>query len=342
MSPAPPIQTYAVGDLPLESGEAIRDFRLTYVTHGTLSPARDNAILVLPSITGTHRRHDNLIGPGRALDPERYFVICSDTIGNGIATSPSNSREQPRMRFPRFTIRDMVHAQHRLVTEHLKLDHLLCVMGLSMGGMQTFQWGASHPDFMDALIPIIPLTRTPPWTTAVLEACRKAIMADAAWSNGEYATPPEKGMRAWRDLQVLIVRTPEWFRHQLPPGLDVREWLRQQEDALIPQFDANDFIYQSWAYDQHDIARTPGCDGDWFKALQQIRARVLILAAGNDLLNPESDPRDAHQVLRDSRYVTIPSLLGHLAGGLVAPAETEFVNEEVGRFLARLRPRPPS
>ncbi|MFN0316245.1 MAG: alpha/beta fold hydrolase, partial [Burkholderiales bacterium] len=139
---------WQAGDFLLESGESIRDFELSYVTHGTLNNARDNAVLVTISLTGNHHRLDFLIGPGKALDPERYFIVCVDPIGNGLSISPSNSPSQPASRFPRFALRDMVRSQHRLLTEALGITQLHAIVGASMGGMQALQWGVSHPRFM--------------------------------------------------------------------------------------------------------------------------------------------------------------------------------------------------
>src|SRR6185436_8939008 len=110
----PPHQLYRVGDLALESGEVIKDFSISYVTHGTLNARKSNAILVVTAIGGNHHRLDFLIGPGRALDTDKYFIICTDAIGNGLTTSPSNSTAQPRMKFPKFLIRDMIASQHML------------------------------------------------------------------------------------------------------------------------------------------------------------------------------------------------------------------------------------
>src|SRR3989454_8538598 len=115
----PPHQQYRFGDLTLESGEVIKDFSISYVTHGTLNAQKSNAILMVTAISGNHHRLDFLIGPGKALDTSKYFVVATDAIGNGLTTSPSNSRAQPRMQFPKFGIRDMVQSQHRLLTEHL-------------------------------------------------------------------------------------------------------------------------------------------------------------------------------------------------------------------------------
>src|SRR6516225_8401388 len=140
----PPHQLYNEGDLKLESGEAIRDFSISYVTHGTLNAAKTNDILMVTAISGNHHRLDFMIGPGKALDTNKYFVICTDAIANGLTTSPSNSLAQPRMKFPKFLIRDMVASQHKLLTEHLGINHVIAVIGPSMGGMQTLQWGVSY------------------------------------------------------------------------------------------------------------------------------------------------------------------------------------------------------
>src|SRR3954470_12520748 len=229
-----PHQSYKIGDLALESGEAIKDFAISYVTHGTLNAKKSNAILMVTAISGNHHRIDFMIGPGKALDPAKYFIICTDAIANGLSTSPSNSRLQPRMDFPKFSIRDMVQSQHRLLKEKFGIDHVVAVIGPSMGGMQVLQWGVSHPDFMDSLVAMVPLAKTPGWTVAVLEASRKAIMNDAAWNGGDYEAPPEQGVRLWRDiLNLLAARTPDMYAAQFKNGLDALPWMEAQEIALL-------------------------------------------------------------------------------------------------------------
>jgi len=162
----PPHQIYKMGDLKLESGDVIKDFAISYVTHGTLNAKKSNAILMVTAISGNHHRLDFMIGPGKALDTNKYFIIATDAIANGLTTSPSNSSAQPRMQFPKFLIRDMVTSQHRLLTEHLGINHVVAVVGPSMGGMQVLQWGVSFPDFMDSLVALVPLVKTPAWTVS--------------------------------------------------------------------------------------------------------------------------------------------------------------------------------
>lgn len=134
-----PHESLELGDFALTHGGVIQSFRLSYVTHGELNGTRSNAVLVLCALGSTHHRLDFLIGPGRALDPRHHCVICVDAIGNGLTTSPSNSAAQPGLRFPRFTIADMVESQRQLVQDHLGIERLHAVVGASMGGMQALQ-----------------------------------------------------------------------------------------------------------------------------------------------------------------------------------------------------------
>ena len=332
----PPHQAYSEGDLKLESGEVIKDFSISYVTHGQLNDKKSNAILMVTAISGNHHRLDFLIGPGKALDTDKYFIVCTDAIANGLSTSPSNSKTQPRMQFPKFTIRDMVQSQYRLMKEKLGIDHVVAVVGPSMGGMQVLQWGVSHPDYMDALVAMVPLAKTPAWTVAVLEASRKAIMNDAAWKDGNYEAPPEKGIRLWRDiLSLLSARTPDMYSAQFKNGMDVLPWMESQETALIKAFDANDWIYQTWAYQRHDVGTTPGFNGDTAKALASIKAKTLILTGTKDLLNPEFEPIEAGQNIGGAKVMTISpgTVTGHAAAGGGIPADVEFLNRETKAFL---------
>jgi homoserine O-acetyltransferase len=332
----PPHQLFAEGDLQLESGEAIRDFSISYVTHGTLNAKKSNAILMVTAISGNHHRLDFMIGPGKALDTDKYFIVCTDAIANGLTTSPSNSKAQPRMRFPKFTIRDMVQSQYRLMKEKLGIDHVVAVVGPSMGGMQVLQWGVSHPDYMDALVAMVPLAKTPAWTVAVLEASRKAIMDDAAWNNGNYEQPPERGVRLWRDiLSLLSARTPDMYQAQFKNGMDVLPWMEAQETALLKAFDANDWIYQTWAYERHDVGATQGFGGDTAKALASVKAKTLILTGTKDLLNPEFEPIEMGKNIPNASIKTISpgTVTGHAAAGGAIPADVEFLNKEIGAFL---------
>jgi homoserine O-acetyltransferase/O-succinyltransferase len=334
----PPHQSYAMGDFKLESGEVIKDFAVSYVTHGTLNAKKSNAILMVTAISGNHHRMDYVIGSGRALDPSKYFIIATDAIGNGLTTSPSNSKAQPAMKFPKFNIRDMVNSVQRLVKEKFGIDKLVTVIGASMGGMQALQYGVSYPDMTQSLVAIIPLGRTPAWTTNILELTRQAIMTDPAWNGGDYPpnAPPEKGMRMWaRLLFSEIVRTPEQLKADFPNNMDTVAWQNGIADNFWKRIDARDWIYQTWAYDQHNLGTTPGFNGDYYKALKSIKAKALILAGEGDLLNPEPEAREVAMYVPDARFVTLKTrvALGHWSGAGATAPENELQNREIGAFL---------
>jgi homoserine O-acetyltransferase len=340
----PPLQAWHVdaahqyaelGDLALESGETIREFRQTYVTHGSLDADRANVVVLLPAITATHHRLDFLVGPGKALDPARWHVIAVDAIGNGVATSPSNSRLQPGMGFPRFTVRDMVAAQHRLLQEYLGLRDVHAVIGASMGGMQALQWGVSHPGFARALVAMTPMARTTAWSRAVNEATRACLMADPAWTGAGFSARPDRGWKAWVAVQqVLAARTPQAVDHDFPEPSALVPWLADRQQAWAAGgFDAHDFLYQSWAYDGHDVGAGPAFRGDWRRALRSITARTLVMTPPLDLYNPSAAGIEAASLIPGARHVTIPSLEGHQAANVSKPADVAFVNREVARFL---------
>lgn len=325
----------ALGDLALESGEAIRDYRQSYVTHGTLDAARANAILVCASLTGTHRRLDFLIGAGKALDPARWFVVATDPIGNGLSTSPSTSASQPRMSFPRFRIRDMVAAQHRLLTRHLEIDGVRAVVGASMGGMQALQWAVSHPRFARSIVAMTPMAKTSPWAALVTHTARACLMADPAWTGDGFDGVPERGWRAYAGLMnALVTRTPEAMERLLRGAAAVPAWFETAvREFRARGFDAHDYLYQSWAYEEHDVGTTPGFEGDTHGALRSIAAKALLLAPPLDLFNPSDAAREAAQSIPRARFVEIPSVEGHQAASNTDPADAAFLNRTIAQFL---------
>ncbi len=325
----------ALGDLALESGETILDYRQSYATHGTLGHDKRNAILVCASLTGNHQRLDFLIGPGKALDPARWYVIATDPIGNGLSTSPSNSARQPRMRFPRFSIRDMVHAQHRLLVECLGVRELHAVVGASMGGMQAFQWAVSHPGLMRRIVAMTPMAKSAPWAVLVTETARACLMADPAWNGDGFDRVPERGWRAYHGLMsALVTRTPAALAGTLSGMDEAHRWF---DDVVSRQravgFDAHDYLYQSWAYEAHDVGTTPGFDGDTQRALEAIRATTLVLAPPLDLFNPSESARAAASAIPGATFVEIPSEQGHQSATQLRSEDVDFLNATIGAFL---------
>ena len=328
-----PHQFALLGDLELESGEFIRNYRQSYVTHGTLNSDRSNVVLVCISLTGNHHRLDFLIGPGKALDTDRFFVVCADPIGNGLSTSPSNSLEQPRMRFPRFAIRDMVRAQHILLTEILEVQQAQAVVGASMGGMQALQWAVSHPGFAHYIVAMTPMARTHPWAALVVAAARRCLQADPEWTEQGFRSRPVRGWAGYSALMsALLARTPAAVTDFAADAVAERQWLERitaQNEGNA--FDAHDYLYQSWAYEAHDVDATPGVANAG--ALAAIVVPTLILAPPLDLFNPAESARAAAAAIPGAQFVEIPSVQGHQAATATKADDSRFLNHVIGEFL---------
>jgi homoserine O-acetyltransferase/O-succinyltransferase len=325
-----PHQKIELGDFTLESGEVIRNFEISYVTHGTLAPASDNAILALTAIGSIHHRLDFLIRPGRPLDPDRHFIICADAIGNGMTTSPSNSRAQPDLAFPRFTIRDMVASQQKLL-DALGIRMLAAVVGASMGGMQALQWGVSVPDRMRSIVALVPMARTRPWASAMNEVARRILMLDEGWPSGPYGA----GFDAWAaQSRVITNRTPRALEQVGSAGAVPALVADAVAAARCAGPDPVDWVYQSFAYDVHDVGTTPGFGGDTLAALRSIRAPVLLLVPELDLYNPVEDAIESAQHIPNATLVRVAGHAGHAVAADTSP-QVEDVRRAINEFVVR-------
>jgi homoserine O-acetyltransferase len=274
----------SLGDLKLESGEVIHDCRIGYRTYGNLDASKSNAILFPTWFGGTTAQLAGNFKPGEMIDTGKYFVVSVDAIGNGVSTSPSNSQTQPRMKFPRFSIRDMVESQHRLATEVLHLNHLRAVMGISMGGMQTFEWMVAYPDFMDRAIPIVGSPRLMPFDVLLWQSEIHAIEADPNWKNGDYTQRPAAAMRTVSDISHLALTTPAKYGRD-NAGKDMSAVLAADAKTQLDAVDTNDHYRQLQAMLGHDIFRRFG--GDPKRAAAAIKARVTAIIATQDhMVNP--------------------------------------------------------
>jgi homoserine O-acetyltransferase len=204
-----------------------------------------------------------------------------------------------------------------------------------MGGMQALQWSVSHPDFFEKAVAMTPLARTPAWTMGANETARACLMADPAWNGSRFTAVPERGWRAWAGVQqFLINRTPAGIAAEFPKSQDVLPWLAGlHRNALGSGLHPHDFLYQSLAYDAHDVGATPGFGGDTDAALAAIRARAMILTPPLDLYNPVECGVDVAQKIPGARHVVIPSLQGHQAANTAHRADVEFLNRTIGEFI---------
>jgi homoserine O-acetyltransferase len=316
-----------LGDFRLESGEIIRDCQIGYRTLGRLDADGSNAVLFPTWFSGTTENLLDHVGPGKLVDATRYYVILVDALGDGVSSSPSNSPTQPRMKFPRFTIRDMVNSQHELLTRVLKIHHLRAVMGLSMGGMQTFQWIVSYPEFVDMAIPIVGTTRQTSFDLLLWRAEESALESDPAWNHGEYTAPPAAGLKAVAHLHAMCLSTPEYRVANTSPS-EFPQFLESTEQERVNGFDANNWIRQLQAMMSHDIAASFG--GSMEKAAAAIRARVFVVVASQDhMVNPRPALELASLLVAPT--LELKSNCGHLA----PICERPLLSSAIARFLAR-------
>ena len=260
-----------IKNLKLESGRTLEACRIGYRTFGTLDATRSNAVLWPTWFSGQSGNLASNIGPGKMLDTSRFYAIAVDAIGNGVSCSPSNGAKP----FPRFTIRDMVHSQYRLLTEHLGITHLHAVMGISMGGMQTFEWLVAYPGFMDRAVPIVGSARLTPADILLWEAELRAIE-----SLEKAGADPRTAMPAVLTMHEFALTSPA---HLL--RADLAEFERLLDQRAREGMDPRDWAAQLRAMLAHDVTRH--FDRSMEKAAAAVRARVLAVVATEDhMVNP--------------------------------------------------------
>lgn len=336
-----PVQTCQLGEFTLESGAKVPNFRMTYITHGTLNAEKSNAILSIHGLRGDRTTQSAWAGPGRALDTDRYFVIQPDTMG--VASLDPNATTSPtrsgmNMAFPRFTMRDMVKAEHRMLTECLGIRKLVAVTGTSMGGIASMQWAVSFPDFMEAVIPLVPQAHVNRQSNFIWEAARQTIMLDPKWRDGAYPAddPPKRGTGIGMLIQNAFGISAGGFEEMFATADQVRGFYRQSAEQIGNTTQARDWIYRTWAIESHDIAQTPGFNGDLIAAARSIKARLLLIPNCFDQLLPpgESGVMTVAAHAPNAKIVDVDDLAGH--GGTRAPRGIATITSEIRDLLQRI------
>ncbi|HWD27106.1 MAG TPA: homoserine O-acetyltransferase [Rhizomicrobium sp.] len=331
--------------LTLDCGKTVAPLTVAYMTYGTLNAQRSNAVLVCHALTGDQfvaSAHpvtgkpgwwDTMIGPGKPIDTDRFFVICTNVLGGCMGTTgPAEVRANGRpygLDFPLVTIRDMVRAQAMLL-DALGIDKVLCVIGGSMGGMQVLQWAATFPERVVSAVPIATAARHSAQNIAFHEVGRQAIMADPDWKNGTYqlhGTNPSKGLAVARMAAHITYLSEPALQRKFGRELQGREqisfgfgadfqvesYLRHQGIAFVDRFDANSYLYITRAMDYFDLAAEYG--GVLAKAFQGARTRFLIVSFTSDWLFPTAENKLVAHALNQSAatvsFVEIATDRGH-------------------------------
>ena len=331
--------TFTIHNFHTESGVTLPEAKIVYGTYGHLNAAGDNAILLPSHYMADMRGYDFLIGPGKALDPTRLFLITSELFGNGRSSSPSNTPEPFHgPRFPVTTIRDNVEAVHQLLTQELGVRHLEAVIGFSMGAQQAFQWAVSYPEYMDRIVATSGTAKTYGHGIVRLESEITALTTDEAFKGGDYKEEPVKGIQAFSLVWTAWLFSQEWWREELwksdePAGTTFTQVVNKYKTNFIPGADANNLILQMHTWEKHDVGTTQGFDGDVRKALGSVKAQVLYMPSATDLYFPVEDARYEAPFIPHCTLEPIPSLWGHLAGAGASPADEKFLNEHIAAFL---------
>ena len=333
--------------MPLESGVRFGPITIAYETLGQLNEARSNAILILHALSGDshvagyYSKDDKkpgwwdiMVGPGKAIDTNRYFVICSNVLG-GCMGSTGPSSINPRsgrpygLDFPVVTIGDMVRAQKALI-DHLGIEQLLAVIGGSLGGMQVLEWALSFPHMMKVAIPLATTARHSALAIAFNEVARQAIMADPNWRHGDYygGPRPDVGLAVARMIGHITYLSDEAMRLKFGRRLQdkkvfsfnfdvdfqVESYLRYQGKKFVERFDANSFLYITKAADYFDVAEQHG-SGSLVKAFSKARARFLVISFSSDWLYPTYQSRELVQAMKknclDVSFCEIEADWGH-------------------------------
>ncbi len=332
-------------ELYLQSGRILGPIDVAYETYGTLSPQKDNVVLVCHALSGDahaagyHSPHDRkpgwwdpMIGPGRAIDTNRYFVICSNVLGSCKGTTGPAS-VNPRtgkpwgMSFPIVTVRDMVRVQ-ALLLDHLGIPRILCVIGGSMGGMQALEWAVRYPDRVHAVVPISTTGASSPMSIGFNKICRRAIMSDPNWRGGDYygQEPPRDGLAIARMIGHLTFMSEAsmWRKFgrrisgregifAFTAQYDVERYLHYNGYKFTERFDANSYLYLTKALDIFDLG--DGFPGGMEEALAQVQARIRFITFTSDWLYPPEDTDRMEGILRRLgkrvEHIRVESDYGH-------------------------------
>ena len=324
------------GDLALQSGAAIPSARLSWKTHGTLSPARDNVVLYPTSYSAQHADLEWLIGPGGVLDPGRWFIVIPDQFGNGLSSSPSNTPDYPSL----VTVWDNVQAQARLLREVWDIERLACVYGWSMGAMQAYHWAAAFPAQVARIVVNCGSARTATHNRVFLASLMATLEAAPEHrGGGRFEARPDAALRAFARIYAGWALSQDFYRADLYRtalgAADLESFLVEGWERRYDTKDAANLYAQLRTWDAGDISANPLYAHDLPRALAAIQASVLLMPGETDLYFRVADNAAELPYLKQAELRPIPSIWGHRAGNPVQnKPDQDFLRRAVSAWLA--------
>lgn len=342
MPPPTDFDTFALGDLLLTGGATLPAATLAYKTFGTLNADKSNAVLFPTWYSAYHTENEWLIGKDKTLDPERYFVIMPNQLGNGLSSSPSNMPVPfGGADFPALSFRDQIAAQHKLVTEYFGISELALVLGSSMGAAQTYQWAVSHPDMVARAAPICGSPKTSEHNQVFLASLRAALSADQTFAGGRYDPDklPTAGLRAFARVYAGWGFSQAFYWQQAYQNLgfsSLAEFLTDFWEAFfLDGRDPNNLLSMLEVWKAGDVGQTPGFDGDTVGALRSIRCPLIDMPCRTDLYFPPEDEQYWAQFVAHGEVRVVPSIYGHFAGLGYDPEANGFIDETLAELMTR-------
>jgi homoserine O-acetyltransferase len=333
-------EIFDLGSVVLQNGATLRDCKLAYKTFGTLNAAKDNVIVYPTWYSGQHYENEWLVGAGMALDPAKYFIIIPNMLGNGLSTSASNyPAPYNASRFPDITAYDNVKCQQRLVTELFGIEKVALVTGWSMGALQTYHWGAMYPDMVERILPFMGSAKCSRHNHVFLEGAKAALLADVAFADGWYTSPPTKGLRAFGRVYAGWGFSQAFYRHKL--DMEVMGYASLEDfmvgfwEGLFLNRDANNLLTMLSTWQNGDISNNELFNGDFVKALGAIKAKAIVMPASTDLYFPPADNEFEVAHMPNATLQVVETHWGHFAGGPgTSPADIKVLDDALKGLLA--------
>ena len=335
------IEYFHLNDFKLESNQTLKNAFIAYKTMGNMS----NPCIVYPTwYSGTHLDNYWLIGENMTLDPLKYFIVIPNMFCNGVSSSPSNQPPPYNgSHFPKISLYDNVVAQHKLVTEHLKIKRIHCVLGWSMGAQQTYQWGVLYSDMIDCIIPFCGSAKTSIHNYVFLEGPKSALLADIEYKNGEYkdSLDVQKGLRAFGRVYAGWGMSQTFYRERVYEQLGyncVEDFLVGFWEGYFLQKDPNNLLSMLWTWQNGDVSNNKVFNGDFELALKAIKCPVLVMPGSCDLYFPKEDNIAEVKLINKGKLKVIESVWGHWAGGPgTSKEDVKFLDNAIREFFEEIK-----